>query len=98
MQVVANASAPPVVSVDADALLDDDLLELVEQAPEHCVAVQDHGDTIGILRLEDVVHRVAVGIGGIDMTDLSPAPRSIAWFDVLDEGRRASRRQGPQPR
>jgi Zn-dependent protease len=65
MQVVANAPAPPEVSVDADALLDDDLLELVEQAPGHCVTVQERGATVGILRLEDVVHLASrSGSGG----------------------------------
>lgn len=55
MQVVADPHDVPVISVDADALLDDDLLELVEQAPGHCVAVDERGAPIGILRLDAVV-------------------------------------------
>jgi Zn-dependent protease len=45
--------------VDADALLDDDLLRLLEAAPGHQLAVQTDGRTVGVLRLEDVGRFVA---------------------------------------
>ncbi len=59
MRAAADTPASPEALVDADALLDDDLLALVEAAPDHRVAVQADGHVVGILRLEDVGRLVA---------------------------------------
>ncbi len=53
MQPAVDALAPAVV-VDADAVLDDDLLQLVEGSPGHRVAVVQGGRSVGTLRLEDL--------------------------------------------
>ncbi len=54
MQPATDESATAAVVVDADALLDDDLLQLVESAPGHRAAVETDGRTIGVLQLEDL--------------------------------------------
>jgi Zn-dependent protease len=59
MQPSTDESSTLPVVVDADALLDDDLLELVESAPGHCATVRADGRTVGILRVEDLVRLAA---------------------------------------
>ena len=56
---VGGEDTPPETVVDADALLDDDVLAVVQAAPGHRVAVQADGRIVGILRLEDVGHLIA---------------------------------------
>lgn len=57
--VDGGEQAPRELVVDADAALDDELLELLQAAPGHRVAVQADGRIVGILRLEDVGHLIA---------------------------------------
>jgi Zn-dependent protease len=57
------ASAPPVPgdapAVEADAELDDDVLEALQHAPGNTIAVRDHGEAVGVLRPADVIRLVS---------------------------------------
>lgn len=59
-------------AVDVDAPLDDDVLTALQEVPDHRVPVQNGGEIIGTLWLEDVAHLVA-STGPVDAgVDQSP--------------------------
>jgi Zn-dependent protease len=54
MQPTTDETTTLPVVVDADAVLDEDLLQMVEQAPGHRASVRAGGRVVGVLRLEDL--------------------------------------------
>jgi Zn-dependent protease len=46
-------------AVEADAALDDDVLQDLQDAPGHTIVVRDHGHPVGVLKPEDVIRLVA---------------------------------------
>jgi Zn-dependent protease len=53
---ITEAEAP---DVEADAPLDDEVLEELQGAPAHTVIVRDHGEVVGVLKPEDVIRLVS---------------------------------------
>jgi stage IV sporulation protein FB len=58
----AGSSSAPAMqdapAVDADAPLDEDVLELLQEAPDHIVTVRDHDRVTGVLSADDVMRLV----------------------------------------